>query len=82
MYAIAWRFEMPAKLKFWADPKWLTLLLSILLMGTGIVWRDGVRSKEIDTLKEAVARHDKGFEKLDKIANDVAWIRGKIGSGP
>lgn len=77
-HAIAGGWTMPAKLKFWADPKWLTLLLSIVLIGASVAWRDGVRSTEMVGLQADVTRHEKQLETLTTMAKDIAFIRGQL----
>lgn len=59
----------------------LYLLLSLLLVcsGAAIAWANvSGRVAEIDELRARVNAHDRALNKIELMANDIAWIKERM----
>lgn len=76
------RMTMPERVKFWLDPKWLTLLLTILGAFGGLVWRQGAQASDAAAMRKDIDRLERVVEKVNRMAEDVAEIKGLLKKQP
>jgi len=60
---------MPQKVKYWADPKWLTLFGACFGTFFTVVWWCSSLQAQVDNNTSRVV-------KIDKMAEDIAEIKG------